>query len=69
LVPEFNPVARKEVREEQYCHALWKLVPAVSGIAGMVARAVQLLHDSRKMVPESNPVARKEVREVLLLHA
>jgi len=44
LVPESNPVARKEVREVQFCHALSKVVPAVSGMAGMEVRAVQPYH-------------------------
>tara|TARA_R110002110_G_C13073910_1_gene683099 strand:- start:201 stop:422 length:222 start_codon:yes stop_codon:yes gene_type:complete len=62
-VPESNPVARKEVREEQRYHAVLKLSPAVRGIAGMVARAVHCCHALWKLVPEFRPVARKEVRE------
>jgi len=57
--------------EVQPLHAFWKFVPAVSGIAGKVARAVQPYHALVKLMalPVSNPVARKEVREVQPYHA
>tara|TARA_R110000824_G_C15039268_1_gene660222 strand:+ start:133 stop:624 length:492 start_codon:yes stop_codon:yes gene_type:complete len=64
VVAELNPVARKDVMEEQYRHVWLKLVPAVRASAGMVVRAVQLLQANVKSVPESKPVARKEDMEV-----
>ena len=68
-IPEFSPVARKDVREVMPYHVLVKLVPAVRAKAGKVARAVQFCHAPKKLVPESKPVARKEVRAVLPYHA
>ena len=61
-------MARKELSEVQPVHALAKLVPAVSGIAGKVVMAV-FLQALLKFVPESRPVARKDVMEVQLYHA
>ena len=68
VVAEFNPVARKDVMEEQYRHVWLKVVPAVRASAGMVVRAVQLYQVNVKSVPEFNPVARKVVREVQPAH-